>query len=206
MTAASLETFPSWSSDGKHLYFASYTSDVLPVELTFDMQYDLLRVEFDPQTGRFGELVETIYDASEMGGSISHPRLSPDGRHLLYTIADYGTFPVWHPEADLQMLDIRTMESKDISVWNDAEEADSYYSWSSNGRWVVYGSRRLDGRYTRLFIAHMDENGCPHKPFLIPQKDPRYNVWRLRSFNVPELVKGEVTLPREVRRMFMDND
>ncbi|MBQ2874845.1 MAG: hypothetical protein IJE85_06055, partial [Bacteroidales bacterium] len=88
----------------------------------------------------------------------------------------------------------------------DADEADSYHSWSSNGRWVVYGSRRLDGRYTRLFIAHMDEYGCPHKPFLMPQKDPRYNVWRLRSFNVPELVKGEVTLPREVRRMFMDND
>lgn len=206
MTAASLETFPSWSSDGKYLYFASYTSDVLPVELTLDMQYDLLRVEFDPQTGRFGELVETIYDASEMGGSISHPRLSPDGHHLLYTIADYGTFPVWHREADLQMLDIRTMELKDISVWNDADEADSYHSWSSNGRWVVYGSRRLDGRYTRLFIAHMDEYGCPHKPFLMPQKDPRYNVWRLRSFNVPELVKGEVTLPQEVRRMFMDND
>lgn len=206
MTEASLETFPSWSPDGRYLYFASYTSDTLPVELTFDMQYDLMRVEFDPQTGRFGEKVDILYDASEQGGSVSHPRLSPDGRHLLYTIADYGTFPVWHAEADLQMLDLQTMEPVDVTVWNDPEDADSYHSWSSNGRWVIYGSRRLDGRYTRLYIAHMDEYGVPHKPFLLPQKDPRYNTWRLRSFNVPEFIKGRVDLPREARKMFKDND
>lgn len=206
MTEAALETFPSWSPDGRYLYFASYTSDVLPVELAFDMQYDLMRVEFDPQTGCFGEQVDILYDASEQGGSVSHPRLSPDGRHLLYTIADYGTFPVWHAEADLQMLDLQTMEPVDVSVWNDEGEADSYHSWSSNGRWVIYGSRRLDGRYTRLYIAHMDEDGVPHKPFLLPQKDPRYNTWRLRSFNVPELIKGKVDLPREARKMFLDKD
>jgi hypothetical protein len=176
------------------------------VELTFDMQYDLMRVEFDPQTGRFGEKVDILYDASEQGGSVSHPRLSPDGRHLLYTIADYGTFPIWHAEADLQMIDIQIMEPVDVTVWNDPEEADSYHSWSSNGRWVIYGSRRLDGRYTRLYIAHMDEDGVPHKPFLLPQKDPRYNTWRLRSFNVPEFIMGKVDLPKEARKMFMDND
>jgi hypothetical protein len=104
------------------------------------------------------------------------------------------------------MIDIQTMEPVDVTVWNDPEEAESYHSWSSNGRWVIYGSRRLDGRYTRLYIAHMDEDGVPHKPFLLPQKDPRYNTWRLRSFNVPEFIMGKVDLPKEARKMCMDND
>lgn len=206
MTAESLETFPSWSPDGRYLYFASYHSDHLPVTLSYDMHYDLLRVGFDPVTRRFSDKIDTIYNAALEGGSASYPRVSPDGRRLLYTKADYGTFPVWHSEADLHMLDLVTMEHEDISIWNDESEADSYHSWSSDGRWVIFGSRRIDGRYTRLYIAHLDEDGVPCKPFLLPQKDPRYNIWRLKSFNVPEFIKENVRLPKEAERMFYTED
>jgi Tol biopolymer transport system component len=113
---------------------------------------------------------------------------------------------VWHREADLQMMDLETMAPVDVSVWNDADEADSYHSWSSDGRWVVYGSRRLDGRFTRLFIAHLDESGVPCKPFLLPQKDPRHNIWRLKSFNVPEFIGGKVEIPEEAEKLFYSED
>jgi Tol biopolymer transport system component len=132
--------------------------------------------------------------------------VSPDGRYLLYTWADYGTFPIWHAEADLQMIDLATGQTIDVSRLNDTENADSYHSWSSNGRWVMYGSRRLDGRYTRLFIAHMDEQGRPSKPFLLPQEDPRQNSWRLMSFNVPEFLSGKVELPKEAADMFYSEE
>ena len=59
----------------------------------------------------------------------------------------------------------------------------------------MFGSRRLDGRYTRLYIAYMGEDGKPCKPFLLPQEDPRYNMWRLKSYNIPEFIDGAVELP-----------
>lgn len=202
LTEESLETFPAWSPDGKHLYFASYTADSLPVEFSLDMHYDLLRVAFDPHTGSFDAQVDTLYNSRKLGGSVSYPRVSQDGRYLLYTWSDYGTFPIWHQDADLRMMDLQTMEDVDVSALNSSDQADSYHSWSSDGRWVIFGSRRLDGRYTRLFIAYIDENGKPDKPFLLPQEDPRQHTWRLKSFNVPEFIDGEVKLPKEAEELF----
>lgn len=201
MTKEVLETFPAWSPDGKYLYFAKADAKPVPDQVP-DIHYSIVRVPFDAQAGVFGEVVETVYDASVSGGSVSYPRVSADGRYLLYTWSAYGTFPVWHNDADLRMLDLQTMEPVDVSVWNDAECSDSYHSWSSDGRWTVFGSRRLDGRYTRLYIAYMDKNGNPHKPFLLPQEDPRQNTWRLKSFNVPEFIDGEVKLPDSVVELF----
>ena len=63
---------------------------------------------------------------------------------------------------------------------------------------MIFGTRRLDGRYTRLFIAHLDAEGKPHKPFLLPQENPLHNTWRLRSYNLPEFTSAKVNLPKEV--------
>lgn len=66
----------------------------------------------------------------------------------------------------------------------------------------MIGSRRLDGRYTRVYIAHLSEEGIPGKPFLLPQEDPRHNTWRMKSYNVPEFIDGEVSLPDEAAELF----
>ncbi len=205
-TERDLESFPSWSPDGKYLYFVSHKAGSLPVRFTPGMQYDLLRVPFDSVSRTLGEKVDTLYDASVQGGSASHPRISADGRYLLYTWSEYGTFPIWHAEADLRMMDLETMRPVDVSIWNDSEEADSYHSWSSDGRWVMFGSRRLDGRFTRLYIGYLDAEGRPHKPFLLPQKDPRYHIWRHKSFNIPEFIDSRVELPDEAEKMFLSED
>lgn len=206
MTEDKLETFPSWSPNGKYLYFASYRATQLPVRVNPGIRYDLYRVSFDTATGKFGDQVEILYDTSVRGGSTSYPRLSSDGRYLLYTWSAYGTFPIWHEEADLRMIDLHTMEDVDLSAWNDPDDADSYHSWSSDGRWVVFGSRRLDGRYTRAYIAYFDAEGKPHKPFLLPQEDPRHNSWRLKSYNVPEFMKGKMELPKEAADLFYSEE
>ena len=95
-----METFPAWSPDGKWLYFCSAPAKKLPDERK-EMHYSILRVAFDSQTGLLGEQVDTLYNARMEGGSASFPRISPDGRYLLFTLADYGTFPIWHNEAEL---------------------------------------------------------------------------------------------------------
>ena len=201
MTEETLETFPAWSPDGKYLYYAAAASKELPANLE-EMHYHLMRVSFDPVTGRFGDQTEILYNADTQMGSASYPRVSADGRYLLYTWSEYGTFPIWHDEADLRMIDLHTMQHVDVSVWNDETQADSYHSWSSDGRWAMFGSRRNDGRYTQLYLAYFDEDGNPHKPFLLPQEDPRYNMWRLKSYNVPEFVDGKVKLPKSVTKLF----
>ena len=202
MTKDNMESFPAWSPDGRYLYFVSAEDVHLDVKFSPTARYHLLRVPFDPQTRTLGEQIDTLYDAYGQGGSTSYPRISPDGLHLLYTWSEYGTFPIWHDEADMKMLNLQTMEDVDISVWNDPDHADSYHSWSSNGRWAMFGSRRLDGRYTRVYIAYLSEDGVPGKPFLLPQEDPRHNMWRLKSYNVPEFIDGKVALPEEAADLF----
>ncbi len=193
LTAESMETYPAWSPDGKWLYYASAEAKVLP-QAYRDMHYHLLRISFDPPTRKFGQKIDTLYHALVDSGSVSYPRVSPNGQYLLYTWASHGTFPIWHKEADLKMMDLKKLTVCDVSVWN-SEEADSYHAWSSNGHWLVFGSRRLDGRYTRLYLAYWDKKGKAYKPFLLPQKDPRHNIWRLKSYNIPEFIKQSAELP-----------
>ncbi|OAV69890.1 Tol-Pal system beta propeller repeat protein TolB [Bacteroidales bacterium Barb6XT] len=101
--------------------------------------------------------------------------MSPDGKHLLYTLSDYGNFPVWHTEVDLYMIDLSTGEYHPLEQANSAGATDSYHSWSSNSRWIVYGSRRTDRLYTRPYIAYIDTAGNSAKPFLLPQKDTEFS-------------------------------
>ncbi len=193
MTRNRWESYPEWTPEGDHLLFASAEGVDMPRDRR-NLHYDLLRVPFDRATGMLGERVDTLYDSRADGGSASYPRVSPDGRFLMYTRADCGTFPVWHKEADLAMIDLASGEAVDVSALN-SDSSESYHSWSSSGRWVVLASRRLDDRYARLFIARVSEDGVCGKPFLLPQRDPEHNILRLKSYNIPEFVKGEVRLP-----------
>ena len=65
--------------------------------------------------------------------------------------------------------------------------ADTYHSWSSNSRWVVFASKRDDKVYGRPYIAHIDENGNVSNTFLLPQRNPELYKTTLKSFNLPEL-------------------
>ena len=179
-----METFPAWSPDGKTLYFSSAdtVSDV-PTQRS-RIHYRLMAAEF--RDGTFAEEPRTVWENDSL--SVSFPRVN--GKWLLFTASAYGTFPIWHREADLWLLDLETGEVRPASELN-SDDADSYHSWSSNGKWVVFSSRRLDGRYTRLFFAHFDGEGRFTKPFLLPQKEMWYNDVRLKSYNVPEFVRSD---------------
>lgn len=64
----------------------------------------------------------------------------------------------------------------------------------SNGRWVIFSSRRDDGVFTRPFMAHIDANGQESKPFELPCADPDYHRQLLRSYNIPEFMLGPVDI------------
>lgn len=163
------ETFPTFSPDGKTLYFCTAAPRPIPEEYS-EIKYSLCSIGFDPDTRSFGSVVDTLYNASVSGQSASFPRVSPDGKHLMYTLSGYGNFSIWHKDADLYMADLSTGESVPLDILN-SDDVESYHSWSSNSRWVIFSSRRIDGLYTRPYIAYIDENGKACKPFLLPQKD-----------------------------------
>lgn len=186
--AGQWETFPAFSPDGKWLYFSVARPVQMPQEYQ-QLRYSLVRVPFDESTGRLGE-VDTIYNADVLGGTALMPRVSPDGRYLLYTVASHGAFNLYHSESDFQMLDLQTGELVDCSPINSSD-AESYHAWSSNGRWMVYSSKQVDGRYTRLFLAHWDGKAWG-KPFLLPQEEPRQNTLLMMAYNVAEFVRESV--------------
>ena len=180
------ETFPTFSPDGKYIYYCAADTVNLPRDIK-NLQYSLVRIPFDETTGAIGTQVDTLFSQR----SVCHPRISPDGRYLLYTVADYGTFPIWHPEADLQMMNLQTGAIDSLSIAN-SEKSDTYHSWSSNSRWFVFASKRDDGLYGKPYFCYVDSQGKAHKPFCLPQQHPTFYDNNLKSFNAPELGKGKV--------------
>lgn len=189
------ETFPAFSPDGKTLYFCAAKAEELPLKIK-EIRYNLYKVDFDPETGTVGNKVDTLVDAVAMGKSVSFPKPSFDGRFLAYTLSDYGNFSIWHKESDLYLMDLATGESKPMNEAN-SDDADSYHNWSSNSRWLVLGSRRDDGMFTRPYFCHIDQDGNIGKAFMMPQKDPKtYYEGLFFSYNIPEFVTGPVELDK----------
>lgn len=191
MTADHYETYPVFSPDGRTLYFCSSRAEPIPACYR-EVRYNICRVSFDPATGRFGSRVDTLFNARVLGKSATHPRPSYDGRFLMFTMSDYGCFPIWHREADNWLLDLSTGRARPMTAAN-SPDTDSWHNWSANSRWVVFTSRRGDGLYTRLYIAHIDRRGHVSKPFLLPQRRPgEYYDRLLDSYNTPDFTSRPV--------------
>ena len=180
------ETFPAFSPDGKYIYYCTAPRVALPQEFR-KLKYVLARVPFDEATGIIGAEADTVFTER----SVCHPRVSPDGERLLFSVQDYGTFPIWHTEADLWMMDLRTGAVDTLKVVN-SDRSDTYHSWSSNSRWFVFASKRDDGLYGKPYFCYVDRNGRAHKPFCLPQREPTFYDDFLKSFNAPEMAKGRI--------------
>ena len=196
-----MEVFPFWAPDGKSVYYCSahfeYPDTTTNKELEFmrrsnKVRYNIYRKSFDPTTMEFGQR-ELVFAADTIGKSATLPRISPDGRYLMFTLGEYGVFHIWHHDADLWMLDLSSGEARSVNEIN-SPDTESYHSWSSNGKWVVFSSRRDDGIYTRPFIAHIDSNGKGSKPFELPCADPDFHRQFMKCYNIPEFMRGPVTI------------
>ena len=191
-----MDTYPEWSPTGDYLYFCR--ANQLGANKDYrDTKYNLCRVKFDATNRIFGE-VELVFDAASQGKSVSFPRISPDGKSLVFTFHDYGCFPIWHKEADLYSLNLNDLSISKMNV--NSEFTESYHSWSANGNWIVFSSKRGDGLSARPYIAYVDEEGIAHKPFILPQEDPTFYSGFLKTFNIPEFAESDFSFnPGEIR-------
>lgn len=196
-----LEVFPAWTPDGKTLYYCSAHFEWKDTTLSKvseiiarsqEIKYNIYKKSFDPETMAFGQR-ELVFAADSLNKSATLPRISPDGRYLMFALAEFGVFHIWHHDADLWLLDLQTGETRPATEIN-SPDTESYHSWSSNGKWVVFSSRRDDGTYTRPFFAHIDKDGHGTKPFELPSADPNYHREFMRCYNIPEFMHGPVTI------------
>lgn len=205
-----LEVYPTWSPDGQYLYYCK--SVPLPEEMrgedirtTYEkIQYNLYRRSFEVATRSFGE-EELVYDAASKNKSATLPRISPDGRYMLFPEGQYGCFHTRHGDADVICVKLNGQfplandpEAEDspfldLTRFNSLEAADTYPSWSSNGKWIMCSSRRIDGNYSRLYFSYFN-NGKVEKAFMLPQEDPEHNTFRLKCYNRPEFMVEPVTI------------
>ncbi len=191
-----LETYPTWSPDGRYLYFCSapilWTDrERVPPENYDKVKYDLRRISYDVKSDTWGQ-PETVLRADDTGLSILLPRISPDGRFLVFCMCDYGCFPIYQTSSDLYCLDLQTGNYRKMEC--NSRFSESWHSFSSNGRWLAFSSKRRGGLFTRTFITYIDEGGKEHKPFILPQKDPEYYDSCVQTFSLPELITGPVRI------------
>jgi hypothetical protein len=185
------ENLPNWSPDGKYLYFCSAPEWIESKGKYNLSKYDLMRISYDVETNHWGD-VEPVLTAKETGKSVSFPRISPDGKNLLFCMSDCGYFSIHYPSSDLYMLDLKTNKYRKLNINSDHSE--SFHSWSSNSRWFVFASKRKDKLCSRLYFSYVDTLGNAYKPFLMPQKNPIFHNTYIMNYNVPELIDGPVTV------------
>ena len=199
-----LETYPTWSPDGRYLYFCSapitWTDRTLVPDDYYQIKYDLVRADYDIDRDQWGTL-EILLKAKDTGLSILLPRISPDGRWLLFCMCNYGCFPVYQASSDLYMADLKETEQTGQFEYRkldiNSDQSESWHSFSSNSRWIAFSSKRNSGIFTRTYLAYLNEDGTASKPVLLPQKDPTHYDTCLWTYSVPELITEPVRVTKE---------
>jgi dipeptidyl aminopeptidase/acylaminoacyl peptidase len=157
-------------------------------------KYDLVRISYDIKTDTWGRL-ETVLSAKQTGLSIAQPRISPDGKYLLFCMCDYSGFPTFRPSSDLYLMDLNNARYKRLAC--NSDQSESWHSWSSNSRWIVFSSKRPTGLFSKAYFSYVDPNGTAHKPFVLPQKDPAFYDSFIKLHQMPELVTQPIPVTGE---------
>ena len=211
--SSELECYPGWSADGRTLYYVSahYEGPFGPGrenQLFLDrlsLHFSLYSKSFDPETRVWGKK-KLIYDAAAKDSSMTWPRTSPTGRWMICCVSTHGIFPLDQIASDFVLFDLNDNSYRYADEIN-SQYAESFHVWSSNGKWLMFSTRREDGVHTRLYFSHIDEEGHFSKPMALPQRDPEFNRVFLNAFNIPEFMKEPVHItPRQFASFIANTD
>jgi Flp pilus assembly protein TadD len=181
-----VQTNGVWSPDEKYVVFARarskdpYPAGAKLAEYANDpnetqIQYDLYRVPFNE--GRGGK-AEPIVGASNNGMSNGFPKVSPDGRWIVFVQCKNGE--LMRPDSKLYIIPAEGGTARPLNA--NMSPMNSWHSWSPNGRWLVFSSKSR-GPYTKMFLTHIDEQGNDSPAVLIDNATASN-----RAVNIPEFV------------------
>lgn len=204
-----VQTNPVWSPDGEELLFAraeAYRSERLEQqnsalldekdvpEFTVDNQpfrYDLFRIPWND--GKGGEPVP-LEGAADNGMSNYFPKYSPDGKWIVFTKSD--NYMLLRPDSELFI--VPTAGGPARRLQHNTSRMNSWHSWSSNSRWLVFSSKE-NGPYTQLWLTHIDEDGNDSPPVVLDRLTASD-----RAANIPEFVNLEGDAIAQIREEFLD--
>jgi Flp pilus assembly protein TadD len=176
----------AWSPDGKYLVFArapardAYPAGAELAERANDpketqIKFDLYRIPFNE--GRGGK-PEPIAGAAGNGVSNSFPKVSPDGRWLVFVQSRNGL--LMRPDSQLYIVPAQGGTARRMSC--NTPLMNSWHSFSPNGRWLVFSSKSRSP-YTQMFLTHIDDAG-QDSPAILIENATAAN----RAVNIPEFV------------------
>ncbi len=176
----------SWSPDGKYLVFAraeakeayepgaqmaAYANDPNETQI----RYDLYRIPFN---GGKGGKAEPVAGASNNGMSNSFPRISPDGKWIVFVEARNGL--LMRPDSQLYIVPAKGGKARRLRA--NTARMNSWHSFSPNGRWMVFSSKSRSP-YTQMYLTHIDKDG-QDSPAILVENSTAAN----RAVNLPEFV------------------
>lgn len=137
------------------------------------IQYDLYKIPFNDGKGGTPELL-----AGQNGYSNNFPKVSPDGRWVVYVQNRNGL--LMRPDSELYIVPFAGGTPRRLNC--NLPRMNSWHSFSPNGKWLVFSSK---GRslYTQMFLTHIDENGNDSPAILIENATASN-----RAVNIPEFV------------------
>jgi tetratricopeptide (TPR) repeat protein len=175
-----------WSPDGQYLVFArAPAADPNPPGLPLakfandpnemQLRYDLYRVPF--HNGE-GGAPEPIAGASGNGMSNTFPKVSPDGRWIVYVQCRNGQ--LMRPDSELYIVPAAGGAARRMRC--NTPRMNSWHSFSPNGRWLVFSSKSRSP-YTQMYLTHIDADGNDSPPISIDNATAAN-----RAVNLPEFV------------------
>jgi tetratricopeptide (TPR) repeat protein len=175
-----------WSPDGKYLVFVrAKAQDAYPhgkqiAKCANDtdetqIRFDLYRIPFN--NGKGGK-AEPITGASQNGMSNSFPKVSPDGRWIVFVQARNGL--LMRPDGKLYIVPSTGGTARLMKC--NTPLMNSWHSFSPNGRWMVFSSKSRSP-YTQMYLTHIDTAGEDSPPILIENAAAAN-----RAVNIPEFV------------------
>ena len=181
-----VQTDGVWSPDGKYIVFARATAkDPYPEGLKkairandpneTQIQYDLYRVPFNDGKGG---TPEPIAGASHNGMSNNFPKVSPDGRWIVFVQCRNGQ--LMRPDSQLYIVPSGGGEARRLRA--NTPLMNSWHSFSPNGRWLVFSSKARSP-YTQMYLTHLDEDGSSSPPIIVDNATASN-----RAVNLPEFV------------------
>jgi tetratricopeptide (TPR) repeat protein len=181
-----VQTDAVWSPDGKYLVFARaeakepYPADGKMAERANDpievqVKYDLYRIPFNDGKGGHPE---PIVGASNNSMSNNFPKISPDGRWIVFVKNRNGQ--LMRPDSELFIVPTEGGTARRLRA--NTSRMNSWHSFSPNGRWLVFSSKARSV-YTQMYLTHIDENGNDSPAILIDNSTAAN-----RAVNLPEFV------------------
>jgi tetratricopeptide (TPR) repeat protein len=181
-----VQTSAFWSPDGKYLVYsraaakdpyapgqtqATYANDPNETQI----QYDLYRIPFNDGKGG---TPERVVGASENGMSNNFPKVSPDGKWIVFVECKNGL--LMRPDSKLFIVPFAGGTARPLA--SNLAVMNSWHTFSPNGHWLAFSSK-TPSLYTELYLTHIDADGNA-SPAILVENATAAN----RAVNIPEFV------------------